>query len=133
MQWFRSHRLKVASLALFALVCQLMLSFGHVHLDRLAGNRAVPAVTENAVAATAAKVTFAHLPLSPLQNNPSGLGDDFCAICASIGLAGALVIPAAPGVPPELASFKELRWSLAATQAPPIGHFHFSARGPPRA
>ena len=38
MRWFRSHRLKVASLALFALVCQFVLSFGHVHLDRFAGN-----------------------------------------------------------------------------------------------
>jgi hypothetical protein len=133
MQWFRSHRLKVASLALFALVCQLMLSFGHVHLDRLAGNRAVPAVTENAVAATAAKVTFAHLPLSPLQNNPSGLGDDFCAICASIGLMGALVVPATPMVLPGISFFKELQWSFAATQARSIDHFHFNARGPPRA
>jgi hypothetical protein len=28
MRWFRSQKLKVASLALFALTCQLVLSFG---------------------------------------------------------------------------------------------------------
>ena len=29
-------------------------------------------------------------------NGPGGLSDDFCAICANMSLAGALVIPAAP-------------------------------------
>jgi hypothetical protein len=62
------------------------------------------------------EVASSDVPTSPRQKDPSRLGDDFCAICASIGLAGALVVPAAPGVPPEIASFKELRWSLAATQ-----------------
>jgi hypothetical protein len=123
MRFFRSHRLEMASLALFALACQFVLTFAHVH----------PGMGNRAVAAVGLEVASADVPAAPRQKDPSRLGDDFCAICASIGLAGALVIPAAPGVPPELASFKELRWSLAATQAPPIGHFHFSARGPPRA
>jgi hypothetical protein len=127
MRWFRSHKLKVASLALFALACQFVLAFDHVHLDRLAGNS-----SHWAVAAATVKVTSTDLPASPRQNNPSGLGDDFCAICASIGLAGALVIPAAPTVLPEISFFKELHWSFAATEAPSIDHFHFSARGPPR-
>jgi hypothetical protein len=132
MRFFRSHRFKVASLALFALACQFVLAFGHVHLDRVAGNSsnwAVAAVTEKAVAA--ANVMSADLPLSPLQKDPSGLGDDFCAICASISLA--LVIPATQTVLPAISFFKELRWSFAATEAPSIDHFHFSARGPPPA
>ena len=78
-------------------------------------------------------VASSDVPTSPRQKDPSRLGDDFCAICASIGLSGALVVPAAPAVTPEIASFKELRWSFAATQAVPIGRFNFSARGPPRA
>ena len=53
MRWFRSHKLKVASLALFALTCQFVLSFGHVHLDRFAGNAANWAVAGKAVAAGA--------------------------------------------------------------------------------
>ena len=123
MRWFRSHRLKVASLALFALTCQFVLSFGHVHLNRFASNWAVAAV--------AGKVTLADFPTSPRQKNPSGLGEDFCAICASINLAGALVAPTAPTLLPEISFDRELHWSLVATQAESIDHIHFNARGPP--
>jgi hypothetical protein len=135
MRWFRSHRLKLAPLALFALACQFILSFGHVHLDRFpcTSNWAVAALAGKAVAAPAGKVTIADLPTSPRQKDPSGLGDDFCAICASISLAGALVVPTAPTLLPEVSFFKELQWSFAATQARSIGHIHFNARGPPTA
>jgi hypothetical protein len=135
MRWFRSHRLKVAPLALFALACQFILSFGHVHLDRFPGtnNWAVAALAGKAVAAPAGKFTIADLPTSPRQKDSSGLGDDFCAICASISLAGALVVPTAPTLLPEVSFFKELQWSFAATEARSIGHIHFNARGPPTA
>jgi hypothetical protein len=135
MRWFRSHRLEVASLALFALACQFILSFGHVHLDRFAGtnNWAIAAEAGKAVAAPAGKVTIADLPTSPRQKNPSGLGDDFCAICANISLAGALVVPIAPTLLPGVSFYKELHWSFAATEARSIDHFHFNARGPPTA
>ena len=123
MRWFRSHRLKVASLALFALTCQFVLSFGHVHLNRFASNWAVAAV--------AGKVTLADLPTSPRQKNPTGLGEDFCAICANMNLAGALVAPTVPTLLPEISFYKELHWSFAATQAESIDHIHFNARGPP--
>jgi hypothetical protein len=122
MWWFRSQKLKVASLALFALTCQFVLSFGHVHLNRFASNWAIAAV--------AGKVTLADLPVSPGQKNPSGLGD-FCAICASINLAGAPVAPTAPTLLPEISFYKELHWSLVVTQAESIDHIHFNARGPP--
>ena len=134
MRWFRSHRLKVASLALFALTCQFVLSFGHVHLDRFAGNSinwAMAAAAGKAVAAAPGKVTLADLPTSPRQKNPSGLGDDFCAICASINLAGALVAPTAPTLLLGISFYKELHWSFVATQAQSIDHIHFNARGPP--
>jgi hypothetical protein len=136
MQWFRSHRLKVASLALFALVCQFVLTFGHIHVDRFAGNSnnwLVAAVAGKAVAASAGKVTIADLPTSPRQKNPTGLGDDFCAICANIGLAGALVVPTGPALLPGISPFKILRRSFAATEARSIDYFHFDARGPPTA
>ncbi len=90
MRWFRSHRLEVAALALFALACQFVLSFGHVHLDRTAGfstGRSIAAAVGSAIAAPAGKVTLADLPTSPREKNPDGLGDDFCAICANISLA----------------------------------------------
>ena len=134
MPWFRSHGLKVASLALFALTCQFVLSFGHVHFNRFAGqarNWAIAAAAGKAVAAAPGKVTLADLPISPRQKNPSGLGEDFCAICASISLAGALLAPTVPTLLPEISVYKELHWSFAATQARSIDHIHFNARGPP--
>src|SRR5271168_2391127 len=114
MWWFRSHRLKLASLALFALACQFVLSFGHGHLDRFAGNSsnwAVAAAAGKAVATAPEKIRLADLPTSPRQKNPNGLGDDFCAICASINVAGALVAPTAPTLLPGISFFKELHWS----------------------
>jgi len=134
MWWFRSHRLKLASLALFALTCQFVLSFGHVHLDRFAGgsiNWAMAAAAGKTVAATPGKVTLADLPTPPRQKSPDRLGDDFCAICASINLAGALIAPTAPTPLPGISFYKELHWSLVATQAQSIYHIHFNARGPP--
>src|ERR1700722_965367 len=113
MRWFRSRRLKVASLALFALTCQFVLSFGHVHLDRFAGrvgNWAVAAAAGKAVAAAPGKGTLAYLPTSPREKNPRGLGDDFCAICASINLTGALA--ATPMLLPGVSFYKELHWSF---------------------
>jgi hypothetical protein len=136
MRWFRSHRLKVASLALFALACQFVLAFGHVHLDRSIGNSnswTIAAAAGKAVVAPAGKVTSADLPASPGKRNPSGLGDDYCAICASISLAGALVVPHAPTLLAGISFFEELHWSFEAVQARSIGRFHFNARGPPTA
>ena len=134
MQWFRSHRFKLASLALFALTCQFVLSFGHVHLNGFAGNSSnwlVAGAAGKAVAGTPGKITLVDLPTSPRQKNPSGLGEDFCAICASIDLAGALVAPTAPTLLPGISFYKELHWSFVATQAQSIDHIHFNARGPP--
>jgi hypothetical protein len=136
MRWFRSHRLKVASLALFALACQFVLSFGHVHLDRSVGNSShwtIAAASGKTVAAPVGKVTSADLPVSPGKTNPSRLGDDFCAICANISLAAALVVPNAPTLLAGISFFEELHWSFAAAQARSIDHFHFNARGPPTA
>ena len=125
MQWFRSQKLKVASLALFALTCQFVLSFGHVHLNGFAGQ------ASNWVAAAPGKVTLADLPTSPRQKDPTGLGEDFCAICANMNLAGALVAPTVPMLLPEISVDKELHWSFVATQARSIDRIHFNARGPP--
>ena len=125
MRWFRSQRLKVAQLALFALACQFVLAFGHAHPERFAGH--------SSDWAGAASAAISASPSSPRQNNPSGLGEDFCAICANISLAGALVIPAIPSVPARISFFDDLHWPFAATAAASIDLFHFNARGPPRA
>jgi hypothetical protein len=133
MRWFRSHRLEVASLALFALACQFVLSFGHVHLNRFAGSSInwATAAAGKAVAGTPGKVTLADLPTSPRQKNPDRLADDFCAICANINLASALVPPNEPVLVFGISFYKKLHWSLVATQAQSIDRIHFNARGPP--
>jgi hypothetical protein len=133
MRWFRSHKLEVASLALFALTCQFVLSFGHVHIDRFGSSSisfTIAAAADKAVAAAPGKVGVADLSTLP-QKTPSGLGGDFCAICASIRLGGALVAPTAPTLRPGISIFQELHWSFAATRARSIDHIHFNARGPP--
>ncbi len=131
MRWFRSHRLNIACLALFALTCQFVLSFGHVHLARFADNSsnwAVAAAAGKVVAAAPGKITLADLPTSPRQKN---LGDDFCAICANTNLAGALVAPTAPTPLHGISIYQELHWSFAAARARSVDHIHFNARGPP--
>src|ERR1700686_1372901 len=96
MGWFRSNRGRVAWLAFFALACQLALSFGHVHLGKLNGVAAALAVS-----AEGGNVS-ANVPASPPQKSPTGLADDFCAICSNVSLASALVIPDSPAVVPPI-------------------------------
>jgi len=125
-----------ALMALFALACQFVLGFGHVHLDRLAGNSsnwAIAAAAGKAVAAPVGKVSSADLPTSPRQKSPSGLGHDFCAICANISLAAAIVLPIVLLFLLGTTSSERLIWSFAETRAASTIHVHFDARGPPAA
>ena len=131
MSWFRSNRGRVTWLAVFALSCQLFLSFGHIHLGRFS-IAPVTASVNAAIAINAADDPTA-LPRGPPQNNPSGFADDFCAICASIGLAGSLVIPTAPAATPPISSDQPLLWSYAKFKPSSFKHSFFEARGPPYA
>jgi hypothetical protein len=134
MRWFRSHSFGLTSLALLALACQFVLSFGHVHLDRTAGfstGRAIAAAVGSAIAAPAGKVALADLPTSPREKNPESLGDDFCAICANISLAAAIVLPIVLLLLLGTESSERLIWSFAATRVAATNHVHFDARGPP--
>ena len=126
MSWLRSNRGVVAWLAFFALACQLLLTFGHVHLGNFGGGSAAWAAAEPGDASSDI------LPQSP-QKKPAGLGGDFCAVCASISLAGTLILPIlAIIITPRL--FAEiLLWSLAASEPAAFDHLPFSARGPPYA
>jgi hypothetical protein len=127
MGWFRSNRCRVAWLAIFALACQFVLAFGHVHLGKVGGGSDAWAV------AAAAGNGSADVPSSPPHKNPAGLVDDFCAICASISLASTLVIPPSPTVVPPISFVQDLPWSLAAIEPASFDHLLFNARGPPHA
>lgn len=136
MRWFRSHSFALTSLALFALACQFVLSFGHVHLDRTAGfstGRAIAAAVGSAMAVPAGKAALADLPTSPREKSPDSLGDDFCAICANISLAAAIVLPIVLLFLIGTASSERLIWSFTATRAASTIFVHFDARGPPAA
>jgi hypothetical protein len=136
MRWFRSHSFGLTSLALLAFACQFVLSFGHVHLDRTAGfstGRFIAAAVGSAIAAPAGKLTLADLPTSPREKNSETLGDDFCAICANISLAAAIVLPIVFLFLLGISSSERLIWSFAATRAALTNHVHFDARGPPAA
>jgi hypothetical protein len=126
MGWFRSNRSLVTWLAFFALACQLLLSFGHVHLGKFGGGAAEWAAAQTGDASTSVS------PLLP-QKNPTGLAGDFCAICANINLVGSVVLPILaiiliPGLFTEI-----LRWSLAASEPASFHHLPVRARGPPHA
>jgi hypothetical protein len=118
MSWFRA-RLRLSSrIALFALAFQLAVSFGHVHLDAVAGT------SSPAIAAALGGTT-------PASGDTSDRLDHCCPICALIHFAGALVL-AQPPVMPLPAVFAQWRPDAAVTfgfTTPPPAFF--SARAPP--
>jgi hypothetical protein len=125
MRWFRSRKRAGSYLALFALAFQLAISFGHVHLDRIAP----PSVGASALAAAQTPAADLNTP-----SNPSGredLADDCCPICTLIHLAGALVPAEMPSLPLP-AVVGRLRLELAAEFDLTASHAAlFRARAPP--
>jgi hypothetical protein len=94
MGWVHGHKRCGALLALAALALQIVLSFGHVHLDGVrAGDSHSSVVAHKAVVAQAS-------PQAPAQN--PGSDDDYCAICASIYLASTSLTAHAPPLPVPL-------------------------------
>jgi Protein of unknown function (DUF2946) len=119
MHRFRA-RLRLSSwIALFALAFQLAVSFGHVHLDAFPGNSSI------AIAASDAR--------TPASGDTSDPADHYCAICAVIHAAGALVLTQPPAVQLPIV-FAQWRPDAAVkfgfiTAAPSF----FPARAPPLA
>jgi len=83
-------------LALAALALQIVLSFGHVHLDGVV--RATPAVPAMTAAGTRGQSVLPPSRQTPAQN-PIDDADGYCAICASIYLAATTFIPQPPLLP----------------------------------
>ena len=127
MRWFRSKRGRVAWLAVFALACQFVLTFGHIHSSSVIIISAALAVSAEASHGSAGA------PPSPAQKNPTGLAQDFCAVCNHIGLANTLALPVSPATIPPISFIGQSQWSLVAIGFASRDHFHFNARGPPRA
>jgi hypothetical protein len=125
MRWFRSRKRAGSYLALFALAFQLAVSFGHVHLDRIAP------LSAGTSALAGAQPSAADLNA---PSNPAGredLADDFCPICTLIHLAGALVPAETPSLPLPTV-FGRLRLEVAAEFDLAASHATlFRARAPP--
>jgi hypothetical protein len=127
MRWLRSNGGGVAWLAIFALACQFVLTFGHVHTRSISVVSAVLAISADGADGSA------RAPSSPAQKIPIGLARDFCAVCNHISLASALVLPASPTAIPPISFIQELRWPPVAIALASRDHFYFDARGPPPA
>jgi hypothetical protein len=89
MGWVHRNRRFGTWLALAALTLQLVVSFGHVHLE------SCPLASPSASVANAKTAAWQPCPTQHSSNN----ADDYCAICAAIQLASASFLPNAPQVP----------------------------------
>jgi hypothetical protein len=120
MHWFRS-RLRLGScIALLALALQLVLAFGHVHLDGIGGH------------ASARIEALGGTAPAPASNDTPDVADDYCAICALIHFAGALVPTELPPSLPLPVVFARWYPDAAATPELPISTpAYFAARAPP--
>jgi hypothetical protein len=112
-------------LALFALAAQVIVSFGHVHLDHPA-----PATTTSATAIGLGAV----LPGGGAPGHrPDGSPDADCQICALLQLMAMSAASVAPALPLPT-SFRSIRLQapaeLAVSSSP---HSLFQARAPPAA
>jgi hypothetical protein len=121
-RWLRYDRRVGSWLALFALALQLVVSFGHIHVDAI---RTHPTVAASGSSAHAAK------QLPPQQ--PGEDGDDYCAICASIYLAANSFVPVAPQLPVPSVSRAIERFDYGAPAFFTLRRLAFQSRAPPLA
>jgi len=126
MQWWRRKQRTGAGILAFALVVQLVLWFGHIHL------REILPKSQIAEAATVLlqKATAQFAPNR--QHVPADESDDNCPMCIAMHMAGTGLSPVAPTIalpsefswiPREVAVEFDLiapRHALYQTRAPPL-------------
>ncbi|MBR0959151.1 DUF2946 family protein [Bradyrhizobium japonicum] len=98
MKWFRSKVRHGARLALFAMLVQFALTFGHSHWFAQAAPLAQSAAqhaegSANGVAATGDAAVQKQSPSSPDREHSR---EDSCAICAIIAMAGTIISATPP-------------------------------------
>ncbi|HEY4857104.1 MAG TPA: DUF2946 family protein [Xanthobacteraceae bacterium] len=117
MHWFRARLRSSSLVALFALALQLALSFGHVHLGDLSGQAPAQIETSGTTA--------------PAGGDTPDHADGYCALCAIIHLAGALVPAAIPFLPVPVAYRRAQSLATVRVDAPTQRISVFAARAPP--
>ena len=133
MRWLR-HRWG-SYLALAALLFQLALTFGHVHLGHVhLGHVQFGHVDLAHAGSSAGEATIAavggHGDEAP--SSPDAPDHDHCATCALIHLAQALLTPDAPILPHPVSLDPPRLIAVAAGLTPPLPAL-FRARAPPHA
>jgi hypothetical protein len=122
----RSRRAVTAGLGLFALLLQLTLSFGHLHLEGLRASLAGTTVSEG-------KYQNAAAVADKQKQNPGHSEEDDCPICMTMHMAAAGAQPIPPVLfvpfeysyilPPTIVEkflYRVPRHALFQTRAPPI-------------
>ena len=127
MRWFGGDSRFGSWLALAALALQLVLSFGHVHLDGIGRASTLGAIAGPAAAATPGSHSL------PAQH-PSDSGDEYCPICATLYLAANSFLPQAPQLPvPFVCRTIEHVDHAAVAFVAPRRRAPFQSRAPPLA
>jgi hypothetical protein len=126
MRRIRLHVRFGSCFALFALVIQFLVTFGHMHYAELTWPSTFLPRSSLTI-----DISSAALPGTSLPSKPVGIAFDYCAICAVMNLTASGVPAAAPGLPVP-AALGAVRFqgtpdvSLAA-----LPHLLFRARAPP--
>lgn len=99
MKWFRSKIRHGARLALFAMLVQFALTFGHSHWFAQAAPLAQSSLQQTDSIKGPASIDRAAVqkqsPSGPDREQP---GDDNCAICAVVAMAGTIVSATPPAL-----------------------------------
>ncbi|MDI3565971.1 DUF2946 domain-containing protein [Bradyrhizobium sp. Arg816] len=97
MKWFRSNIRHGARLALFAMLVQFGLTFGHSHWFAQAAPFAQSSLQQTDGSKSIASIDRAAVerqsPAGPDREQP---GEDNCAICALVAMAGTVMFAAPP-------------------------------------
>jgi len=127
MHWLRSKTDRFVWLALFALACELVLSFGHVHLGKNAGN------VWTAAFGAASTADAGPINQTTPAKGPVSTTDDFCAICANINLVGTSALPILASILAPVSRLISLPAPRTEIRPRAIATLAFRARGPPPA
>jgi hypothetical protein len=93
MKWFRSNIRHGARLAMFAMLVQFALTFGHSHWFAQAAPLAQSQLSDSAIASIDRVAVQKKSPAAPDREQP---GDDNCAICALVAMAGTVMFATPP-------------------------------------
>jgi hypothetical protein len=112
MKWFRSNIRQGTRLALFALAVQFVLSFGHFHAIAAQAVPTLPSGTSQADISYAGRSLALNAISTSTQQQPASdhdsdqHSDDFCAICAVMAMASAMLFATPPVLPsPQAVEF----------------------------